>query len=70
MFGLFGLKEREKYEITSWAFSYFMTRNLTVSVAVIEAIKKVKPDRVKKNGSLKLSKAAISELELRVKNLL
>ena len=70
MFGFFELKEKEKYEITSWAFSYFMTHNLTVSVAVIEAIKKVKPGKVKKNGSLKLSKATVSELELRVKNLL
>ncbi len=70
MFGLFGLTEKEKYEITSWAFSYFMTRSLTVSDAVAEAIKKVKPDKVKVNGSLKLSKSALSELELRVKNML
>jgi hypothetical protein len=70
MFGLFGLTEKEKYEITSWAFSYFMTRSLTVSDAVIEAVKKIKPDKVKVNGSLKLSKSAVSELELRVKNML
>jgi hypothetical protein len=70
MFGLFGLAEKEKYEITSWAFSYFMTRNLTVSDAVIEAMKKVKPDKVRQNGSLKLSKSALRELELRVKNML
>ncbi len=70
MFRLFGLTEKEKYEITSWAFSYFMTRSLTVSDAVVEAIKKVKPDKVKVNGSLKLSKSALSELELRVKNML
>ncbi|HME44016.1 MAG TPA: hypothetical protein VKF36_13075 [Syntrophorhabdales bacterium] len=70
MFGLFGLTEKEKYEITSWAFSYFMTRNLTVSDAVIEAMKKVKPDKVRRNGSLKLSKSALRELELRVKNML
>jgi len=70
MFGLFGLTEKEKYEITSWAFSYFMTRNLTVSDAVIEAIRKVKPGKVRENGSLKLSKSALGELELRVKNML
>ena len=70
MFGLFGLAEKEKYEITSWAFSYFMARNLTVSDAVTEAIKKVRPDKVRENGSLKLSKSALSELELRVKNML
>jgi hypothetical protein len=70
MFGLFGLAEKEKYEITSWAFSYFMTRNLTVSDAVTEAIKQVRSDKVRENGSLKLSKSALSELELRVKNML
>jgi len=70
MFGLFGLTEKEKYEITSWAFSYFMTINLTVSDAVIEAVKKVRPDKVRENGSLKLSKSALGELELRVKNML
>ena len=70
MFGLFGLTEKEKYEITSWAFSYFMTRNLAVSDAVIEAIRKVKPDKMRENGSLKLSKSVVRELELRVKNML
>ncbi|HUJ90411.1 MAG TPA: hypothetical protein VLX12_09465 [Syntrophorhabdales bacterium] len=70
MFGLFGLTEKEKYEITSWAFSYFMTRNLLVSDAVIEAIKKVKPNKVRENGSLKFSKTVLTELELRVKNML
>ena len=70
MFGLFGLTEEEKYEITSWAFSYFMTRNLTVTDAVIEAIKKVKPTKVREDGSLKFSKSVLSELELRVKNML
>jgi hypothetical protein len=70
MFRLFGLSEKEKYEITSWAFSYFMTRNLTVSDALTEAIKKVKPNMVKEDGSLKLSKSALAELELRVKNML
>jgi hypothetical protein len=70
MFGLFGLTEKEKYEITSWAFSYFMTRNLSVSDAVIEAIKKVRPDKVRENGSLKLSTTVLNELELRIKNML
>ena len=70
MFGLFWLTEEEKYEITSWAFSYFMTRNLTVSDAVMEGVKKVKPNKVKENGALKLSKSMLSELELRVKNML
>jgi len=70
MFGLFGLTEKEKYEITSWAFSYFMTRNLAVSDAVIEAIRKVKPDKMRDNGTLKLSKSVVRELELRVKNML
>ena len=70
MFGLFRLTEKEKYEITSWAFSYYMTRNLTVLDAVIDAIKKVKPNKLRKDGSLRLSKSALIELELRVKNLL
>ncbi len=70
MFGLFGLNEKEKYEITSWAFSYFMTRNLTVSDAVVQAIKKIKPHRIREDGSVKLSKSVVSELELRVKNML
>ncbi len=70
MFGLFGISEREKYEITSWAFSYFMTRNLTVTEAVVEAVKKLKPHKIREDGSLKLSASLIRELELRVKNML
>ncbi len=70
MFGLFGFTEKEKYEITSWAFSYFMTRNLTVSDAVLEAVKKIRPEKMKRDGSLKLSRSTITELELRVKNML
>jgi hypothetical protein len=62
-----GKREVRNYEL---AFSYFMTRNLTVSDAVTEAIKQVRPDKVRENGSLKLSKSALSELELRVKNML
>jgi hypothetical protein len=67
---LFGLSEKEKYEITSWAFSYFMKSSLTVADAVVEAVKKVKPGKVNKDGTLKLSKADLLELQARVKNLL
>jgi hypothetical protein len=66
----FRLSEKDKYEITGWAFSYFMKSSLTVSDAVIEAIKKVKPGRVNKDGSLKLSRVDLVELQLRVKNML
>jgi hypothetical protein len=64
------LSEKEKYEITSWAFSYFMKSNLTISDAVVEAVKRVKPDKIDKNGELKVSRSDILELQLRVKNLL
>lgn len=70
MLGLFGLSENEKYEITSWAFSYFMTRHLTVSEAVVEAVRKVKPRKVRDDGSVKLARSTLVELELRVKNML
>jgi hypothetical protein len=66
----FGLSDKDKYEITSWAFSYFIKSNLTVPDAVIEAVKKVKPDKINKDGSLKLSKSEILELQLRVRNML
>ena len=70
-FGLIGrLCEKDKYEITSWAFSYFMKSSHTVSDAVAEAVKKVKPDKVNKDGSLKISKRDFIELQLRVKNML
>ena len=65
-----GLSEKEKYEITSWAFSYFMTSSFTVSDAVTEAVKKVKPDRLNKDGTIKLTKTDLMELQLRVKNML
>jgi hypothetical protein len=68
--GLFGLSENERYEITSWAFSYFMTRNLTISEAVVEAVRKVRPRKVRDDGSVKLSRSTLIELELRVKNML
>jgi hypothetical protein len=64
------MSEKDKFEITSWAFSYFMKSNLTISDAVTEAVKKVKPDRTNKDGSLKISKEEFSELQLRVKNML
>jgi len=67
---LFWLSERDKYEITSWAFSYFMTSNLSVEVSVIEAVKKIRPDRIRKDGSTKLSNASVIELQMRVKNML
>ncbi len=67
---LLGLSEKEKYQITSWAFSYFMRTNLTISDAVVEAVKKVKPGKVNSDGSLKLSRADLLELQLRVKNML
>ena len=71
-FGWMGsrLSEKEKYEITSWAFSYFMKSNLTISDAVIEAVRKVKPGKVNKDGSPKLSRSDFLELQLRVKNML
>ncbi len=65
-----GLSEKDKYEITSWAFSYFMKSNLTVSDAVIEAVRKVKPEKIDKDGSPKLSRSDFLELQLRVKNML
>ncbi len=64
------LSDKDKYEITSWAFSYFMKNNLTVSDAVIEAVRKVMPGRVNKDGSPKLSRSDFLELQLRVKNML
>lgn len=67
---IFGLSEKDKYQITSWAFSYFMTHNLTISEAVILAVKKVKPNKVSRDGSLKLSEDTLLELQSRIKNML
>ena len=64
------LSDKDKYEITSWAFSYFMKNNLTVSDAVVEAVRKVMPGKVNKDGSPKLSRSDFLELQLRVKNML
>jgi hypothetical protein len=47
-----------------------MKSSHTVSDAVAEAVKKVKPDKVNKDGSLKISKRDFIELQLRVKNML
>ena len=64
------LSEKEKYGITTWAFSYFMKSSLTVSDAVTEAVRKVTPERINKDGSLRISKHDLLELQLRVKNML
>ncbi len=47
-----------------------MTTNVSVSEAVEIAIKKVKPAKVKKDGTLKVSRETLMELQLRVKNML
>jgi hypothetical protein len=64
------LSEKEKYAITTWAFSYFMKSSFTVSDAVTEAVRKVTPGRISKDGSLRISKHDLLELQLRVKNML
>ena len=64
------LSDKEKYAITTWAFSYFMKSSLTVSDAVTEAVRKVTPGRINKDGSLGISKHDLLELQLRVKNML
>jgi hypothetical protein len=66
----FWLSEKDKYDITSYAFRYFMFSNLGVKASVAKAVKKVRPDRVNEDGSVKLSKSTIIELEKRVKNML
>jgi hypothetical protein len=47
-----------------------MRSNLAVSDAVMEAVRKTKPERIDKDGSLKVSRNDLIELELRVKNML
>ena len=64
------MSEKEKYATTTWAFSYFMKSSLTVSDAVVEAVRKVTPERINKDGSLRISKHDLMELQLRVKNML
>jgi len=67
---MFGLSEKDKYQITSWAFSYFMTQHVTISEAVVMAIKKVKPNKVAKDGTIKLSESQLLELQMRIKSML
>jgi hypothetical protein len=67
---MFGLSDKDKYQITSWAFSYFMTHNLTINEAVVMAVKKVKPNKVSKDGSIKLSEGILLELQVRIKSML
>jgi hypothetical protein len=67
---MFGLSEKDKYQITSWAFSYFMTNHLTVSEAVVLAVKKVKPSKVAKDGTVKLSESTLRDLQMRIKSML
>ena len=64
------LSDKDRYEITGWAFSYFMKSNLTIADAVAEAVRKRKPDKVNRDGSLKLSQSDFLDLQLRVKNML
>jgi len=63
------LTEQDKYEITSYAFSYFMLDGMEIEDAIIRAVKVIRPDRIKQNGELRLSKSTLKELELRVKGL-
>lgn len=67
---MFGLSDKDKYQITSWAFCYFMTHNLTISEAVIMAVKKVKPKKVGKDGALKLPENTLLELQSNIKGML
>ena len=70
-FGRIGrLSDRDKYAITTWAFSYFMKSSLTVSDAVTEAVRMVTPERINNDGSLKISRDDLLGLQLRVKNML
>ncbi|MCX5805191.1 MAG: hypothetical protein NT010_03845 [Proteobacteria bacterium] len=66
----FWLSESDKYDITSYAFRYFMFSNLGIKASVVKAVKKVRPDRIRKDGTLKLSKSTFIELEMRIKNML
>jgi len=66
----FWLSENDKYDITSYAFRYFMFSSLGIKASVVRAVKKVRPDRLRKDGSLKLSRSTLIELEMRVKNML
>ena len=47
-----------------------MMSNLSVEYSVLKAIKKVRPDKIKKDGLTKLSNSTLIELQMRVKNML
>jgi hypothetical protein len=47
-----------------------MQSNLSIADAVVKAIKKIKPNQVRKDGTLKVSQSTLIELQLRVKNML
>lgn len=61
------LNEHEKFLITSYAFSYFALEGLDMKNAIKKAVKVIRPDRVRKDGSLKISRSTYRELNLRVK---
>ncbi len=67
---LWWLTEKDKYTITTRAFSLFMTTNMGVHAAVIEAVKRTRPDRVRKDGTVKLSRRTVMELKMRVRDML
>jgi hypothetical protein len=47
-----------------------MTEHMSIAEAVVEAVRRIKPRKVRHDGSLKLSRSTRIELELRVKNML
>lgn len=61
------LTKHEKFLITSYAFSYFALEGLDLKSAIKKAVKVVRPNKVRKDGSLKISKKTYRELSLRVK---
>ncbi|MBP8625337.1 MAG: hypothetical protein KBE27_06720 [Syntrophorhabdaceae bacterium] len=61
------LNEHEKSLITSYAFSYFALEGLDMKSAIKKAVKVIRPDRVRENGSLKISRSTYREINLRVK---
>ncbi|HPU29433.1 MAG TPA: hypothetical protein PLM71_03815 [Syntrophorhabdaceae bacterium] len=61
------LTKHEKFLITSYAFRYFALEGLEIKSAIKKAVKEVRPDKVRKDGTLKLSKKTYRELSLRVK---
>ncbi|HOV90523.1 MAG TPA: hypothetical protein PKW07_07395 [Syntrophorhabdaceae bacterium] len=61
------LNEHEKYLITSYSFSYFALEGLDMKSAIKKAFKVIRPDKVRKDGTLKISKSTYREISLRVK---